>query len=39
MKRTRNLSAGGIHRVRELAELDGPLGSQDDVVEMAIERP
>ncbi len=38
MKRTYNLSAAGVHRVRELAELDGLPDTQDGVVEMAIER-
>ena len=37
-KRTYNLSQTTVHRVRELADLPGVARSQDEVVELAIER-
>ena len=37
-KRTYNLSAATVHRVRELAEVSKVAQSQDGVVEMAVER-
>ena len=37
-KRTYNLSPIAVHRVRELADLPGVARSQDEVVELAIER-
>jgi hypothetical protein len=37
-KRTYNLSPTTVHRVRELADLPGLARSQDEVVELAVER-
>ena len=37
-KRTYNLSAATVHRVRELAEQYGAAKTQDGVVEVAVER-
>ncbi len=37
-KRTYNLSPTTLHRVRELADLPGVARSQDEVVELAVER-
>ncbi|MGA2514517.1 MAG: hypothetical protein ABSG37_13020 [Candidatus Limnocylindrales bacterium] len=37
-KRTYNLSPTTVHRVRELADLPGVARSQDEVVELAVER-
>jgi len=37
-KRTYNLSPTTLHRVRELADLPGLARSQDEVVELAVER-
>lgn len=37
-KRTYNLSAPTVHRVRELAELYGTSPTQDGVVDLAVER-
>jgi hypothetical protein len=37
-KRTYNLSPTTVHRVRELADLSGFARSQDEVVELAVER-
>jgi len=37
-KRTYNLSPATVHRVRELAEIPGVARTQDEVVELAVER-
>jgi len=37
-KRTYNLNPATVHRVRELAEIPGVARTQDEVVELAVER-
>ena len=37
-KRTYNLSPATVHRIRELAEIPGVARTQDEVVELAVER-